>query len=193
MEVTSVLRGPSLKDSDELKVVKVSSTSTTHSIAGAFAHLARAGRTVEVLAGSAATVNVAFKAVAAVRTYLLDEGLDACVVPTMKTIEGRKAVAMEFIPFKERQAEPVDSTEYICTSKTKAGALAGAIAARLRENGKVSVSVVGAAAAINAVMAIALAGKYAECKTGCFASFKKVQANDKELNVLVISVRSLIV
>lgn len=61
--------------------IKVSAKSTTKTVAGALAYLARERRSVRIVAGSAACINTALKASATARRYVEADGVDLYILP----------------------------------------------------------------------------------------------------------------
>ena len=64
------------------EILKVSTRSRPSAVAGAIAGVMRARGEVDVQAIGAGAINQAIKAIAIARSYLLDDGIDVCVVPS---------------------------------------------------------------------------------------------------------------
>ena len=155
-------RGVRLAEDADLTTIKISNKSTTKGVAGAIAHLARDNRAVDVLAGSASALNVAVKATAVARVYLNADAPDCGLAASMSMNDGRKTVSLKLVIFdaKHIDDETPDNATLTVASKTDSGALAGAIAARVREGKPVKLSAVGAGSVLRAVTSVALATRY---------------------------------
>ena len=156
-------RGVRLAEDENLTTIKISNKSTTKGVAGAIAHLARDNRAVDVLAGSASALNVAVKATAVARVYLNADAPDCGLAASMSMNDGRKNVALKLVIFDVKHMdsdETPDNATLTVASKTDSGALAGAIAARVREGKPVKLSAVGAGSVLRAVTSVALATRY---------------------------------
>ncbi len=64
------------------EILKVSTRSRPSAVAGAIAGVMRARGEVDVQAIGAGATNQAIKAIAIARVYLVDDGIDVCVVPS---------------------------------------------------------------------------------------------------------------
>ena len=64
------------------ETLKVRTSSRPSAVAGAIAGVMRGHGEVDVQAIGAGATNQAIKAIAIARTYLLDDGIDVCVVPS---------------------------------------------------------------------------------------------------------------
>jgi stage V sporulation protein S len=83
----------------EPEVLKVSSKSSPHSVAGAMAGIVRQGGTAEVQVVGAGALNQAIKAVAIARGFVADTGLDLVCVPSFSEVEidGEKRTALRLM------------------------------------------------------------------------------------------------
>lgn len=180
---------------NDITSIRVSNKSLTKKVAGAMAKIARDGRDVDVLAGSASAVNTALKASAVARQFTVDDNIDTYLVPSFEVVDDRKRVNFKMVTVKTKQTplEP-DVVEYLVGNSTEAGALAGALAARLREGKSANLAVVGATAATRAATAATLAATYAERAVGLFNSFGNSPSKTEggqPISVLYLNVRPL--
>lgn len=95
--------------SDEL-VLRVSSRSNPHRVAGAIAGLLREGREVALQAVGAGAVNQAVKAIAIARSFLEGEFVDVALIPSFRDIsidgEDRTALRIEVAGTRVGAAQP---------------------------------------------------------------------------------------
>ena len=82
-----------------MEILKVSSKSTPHSVAGAIAGVIRENGAVEVQAVGAGAANQAVKAVAIARGYLAPTGIDLVCIPafTNVVIDDEQRTAIKLI------------------------------------------------------------------------------------------------
>jgi stage V sporulation protein SpoVS len=156
-------RGAALRDAaNVITSIKVSVNSTTRGVAAAMAHLSRDSREMDVLAGSGRALATALKACAAARKMLLDDNRGVAVSATI--IDGeRRLTRLRLVPLSAAVdvAVPSDTCAAFSASRsTNPSALAGALAARLREGKTALVSCVGIDSATRAATALALATRY---------------------------------
>ena len=158
-----VERGAALRDAAHvITSIKVSINSTTRGVAAAMAHLARDRREMDVLAGSGRALATALKACAAARKMLLDDNRGVAVSATI-TDDERRLTRLRLVPLSAAVdiAVPSDTCAAFSASRsTNPSALAGALAARLREGKTALVSCVGIDSATRAATALALATRY---------------------------------
>ncbi|MDP9315745.1 MAG: stage V sporulation protein S [Chloroflexota bacterium] len=78
------------------EILKVSTRSRPSAVAGAIAGVMRARGEVDVQAIGAGATNQAIKAIAIARVYLVDDGIDVCVVPSFidLLIDGEERTAL---------------------------------------------------------------------------------------------------
>jgi stage V sporulation protein S len=83
----------------QFEVLKVSSKSSPHAVAGAMAGIVRQGSTAEVQVVGAGALNQAVKAVAIARGFVAEAGLDLVCVPsfTEVAIDGQARTAIRLI------------------------------------------------------------------------------------------------
>jgi stage V sporulation protein SpoVS len=158
----STHRGTELKHAaHELLAIRVSKTSSTRGVSGAVAHLARERRDMPILAGSAKALCTAIKSVAAARTLLREDAVDAGLAATTERDAGERSVTrLQLITTTEKHPNVADGASYTVSKNTNPAALAGALAARLREGKSALASCVGVDAALRAATAVALATGY---------------------------------
>jgi len=156
-------RGAALKDAaNAITSIKVSVNSTTRGVAAAMAHLSRDQKEMDVLAGSGRALATALKACAAARKMLIDDNLGVAVSATI-TDDERRQTRLRLVPLSAAVdvAMPSDACVAFSASRsTNPAALAGALAARLREGKTALVSCVGIDPATRAATALALATRY---------------------------------
>lgn len=70
-----------------MEIIKVSSKSAPHAVAGAIANVMRENNSAEVQSVGAGATNQAIKAVAIARGYLAPSGMDIVCVPGFANIE----------------------------------------------------------------------------------------------------------
>jgi stage V sporulation protein S len=82
-----------------IEILRVSSTSRPVSVAGAIAGVMRQYDRVEIQAIGAGAVNQALKAIIIARSYLQENGIDICLVPSFTDLEikGEARTAMRFL------------------------------------------------------------------------------------------------
>ena len=178
------MRPPSRREmshpNQSLTSIRVSNKSLTKKVAGAMAKIARECRDLDVLAGSASAVNTALKASAVARQFTADDDIENYLVPNFLVVDEKKRVNFRMVTTKPKQvAMETDVVEYMVGNSTEAGALAGAVAARLREGKTARLAVVGATAAMRAAMAATLAAQYAECEVRRWTG-ERTKSREKE-------------
>lgn len=82
-----------------MEIIKVSSKSAPHAVAGAIANVMRESNTAEIQSVGAGATNQAIKAVAIARGYLAPSGIDLVCVPGFATVEvgGESRTAIRLI------------------------------------------------------------------------------------------------
>jgi stage V sporulation protein S len=82
-----------------MEIVKVSSKSAPHAVAGAIANIVRSSGSAEVQAIGAGATNQAVKSIAIARGYLAPSGIDIVCVPGFASvdIDGEQRTAMRLI------------------------------------------------------------------------------------------------
>src|SRR5437868_11203475 len=95
----------------DLEVLKVSSKSSPHAVAGAVAGIVRQGGAAEAQVVGAGALNQAIKAVAIARGFVADSGLDLVCVPSFAeiTIDGQSRTALHIV-VESRARRPSAST-----------------------------------------------------------------------------------
>jgi stage V sporulation protein SpoVS len=193
-------RGAALKDAAHaITSIKVSVNSTTRGVAAAMAHLSRDRKEMDVLAGSGRALATALKACAAARKMLHDENRGVAVSATI-TEDERRLTRLRLVPLSTAAgvAVPSDTCAAFSSSRsTNPAALAGALAARLREGKTAIVSCVGIDSATRAATALALATRYlnadAEERGRVVATchFTEEQSEDGAITVLNLHVHEM--
>jgi stage V sporulation protein S len=81
------------------EVLKVSSKSNPHAVAGAMAGIVRQGHSAEVQVVGAGALNQAIKAVAIARGFVADSAIDLVCVPAFAEVEidGEKRTALKLV------------------------------------------------------------------------------------------------
>jgi stage V sporulation protein S len=82
-----------------MDIIKVSSKSAPHAVAGAIANVVRENNTAEIQSIGAGATNQAVKAVAIAHGYLTTTGIDIVCIPSFATVEvgGEMRTAIRFI------------------------------------------------------------------------------------------------
>ncbi|KAG2492634.1 hypothetical protein HYH03_009050 [Edaphochlamys debaryana] len=169
--------------------IKVSAKGQVKSIAGKIAHSAREGDPPAALCIGAECLNLAVKAVAIARTYLTDDGIDLSFQPAFRDPNReKKSIALYIAKTKPRAPiSTVDDVEMPIGSQSKPQVVAGALAARIREQRTVCLVAIGIDAVSNAVLAIGNARLYLEQDhkdIRAAPSFVQVHKNGRDLNAV---------
>ncbi len=96
-----------------MALLKVSSRSNPHAVAGAFAGVVRERGTAEVCVIGAGALNQAIKAIAIARTFLAGQGIDLVCVPSFcdVDIEGARRTGIRLIVERRDVAEQAPATD----------------------------------------------------------------------------------
>lgn len=145
----------------ENRVLKVSHISKPRSVAGGICIVTRAGDPPKLLATGPEAVNQAIKAVAQARGYLESENIDLCIIPQFREDRGKKMylilskkIGRFSTAIRENEAELSVARSSVMSK------VAGAIAGKVRDGERVSITSIGAESANNALTSVALARKY---------------------------------
>jgi stage V sporulation protein SpoVS len=156
-----------LREWDEPRVppFKVSASSDVRIVAGAIANTARRGtHDLVISACGAASINQAVKAIAVARgAYLKDDNIeiDVCDVHLADAPQFKHLVYMNIRFLRSRERPTIyEKTTHKVSGSSVAGKVAGAIASSLRDGVCCQVSVVGADAMLQAVLAISICAAY---------------------------------
>lgn len=147
------------KQEENGKVLKISSTSNSKSVAGALSHMCRQGDSPKMLATGAASVNQAVKALAISRGYLQENKIDLTCYPELRP---GKSSGFLFDVVKSKRTTTTDVTvQQLKVSKTSSeSALAGAIANKIRDNQRIALVAVGPDSVVHAVKAVSIGRGY---------------------------------
>ena len=150
-----------LTASGENRVLKVSHISKPRSVAGGICIVTRAGDPPKLLATGPEAVNQAIKAVAQARGYLESENIDLCIVPQFREDRGKKMYLI--LSKKIGRFSTISREKEVDLSVARSSVMskvAGAIAGKVRDGERVSLTSIGAESANNALTSVALARKY---------------------------------
>ncbi|KAG2422005.1 hypothetical protein HYH02_015546 [Chlamydomonas schloesseri] len=134
-------------------------------------------------------INVAIKAIAIARTYLQQDTIDLSFQPAFRDADrSKKSLALYIAKGKVRAPiSTVDDVEMPIGSQSKPQVVAGALAARIREEKTVCLTAIGIDAVSNAVLAIGNARLYLEQDRKdirAMPSFVQVHKNGRDLNAV---------
>ena len=193
-------RGAALKDAAHaINSIKVSVNSTTRGVAAAMAHLSRDQKEMDILAGSGRALATTLKACAAARKMLRNDNLGVAVSATI-TDDERRLTRLRLVPLSAAVdvAVPSDTCAAFSASRgTNPAALAGAMAARLREGKTALVSCVGIDSSTRAATALALATRYLSADTEergrivATCHFTEEQSENGDITVLNLHVHAM--
>ncbi|GLC41030.1 hypothetical protein PLESTB_000950700 [Pleodorina starrii] len=169
--------------------IKVSAKGNVKSIAGKIAHSAREGDPPAALCIGAECINLAVKAIAISRTYLSGDNIDLSFQPAFRDADcSRKSLALYMAKTKSRAPiSTVDDVEMPIGAQSKPQVVAGALAARVREQRSVCLTAIGIDAVSNAVLAIGNARLYLEQDKKdirAMPAFVQVNKNGRDLNAV---------
>ncbi|EFJ53088.1 hypothetical protein VOLCADRAFT_127322 [Volvox carteri f. nagariensis] len=172
--------------------IKVSARGNVKAIAGKIAHSAREGDPPAALCIGAECINLAVKAIAISRTYLTGDNMDLSFQPAFRDADrSKKSLALYMAKTKSRAPiSTVDDVEMPIGSQSKPQVVAGALAARVREQRAVCLTAIGIDAVSNAVLAIGNARLYLEQDRKdirAMPSFVQVHKNGRDLNAVKFS------
>ena len=142
----------------------MSGNSDVRVVAGAIANTARRGsRGLVISACGAAAINQAVKSIAITRrVYLQDDHLEIDVVGVQFPDQAYKHLAYIYLQVVRSRERPMSRqwTTYKVSGNSTPGRVAGAIASSLRDGVGCRISVLGAAALLKAILAIAICSTY---------------------------------
>mmetsp|Transcript_13289 Transcript_13289/g.48382 ORF Transcript_13289/g.48382 Transcript_13289/m.48382 type:complete len:326 (-) Transcript_13289:916-1893(-) len=179
--------------------IKVSSTSEHKMVAGRIAHSIRRGNPPEVTGVGAVPVNLAVKAIATARRYLLEDGIDIEVTPSILRSERggegiKHGVSLCLAPRACVTKRPRHEVDLSVARSTEARDIAGAIAKRVRTGERCRVSAIGPDCVLLAVQAIAQAREFVaeDClDLSCLPEFDKVRMEGRDEETSLIRMRVL--
>jgi stage V sporulation protein S len=144
--------------SAENRVLKVSAGSNPKTVAGSIAYVTRAGEAPALLALGASCINQAVKAVAIARGYVHEDGVDLALQPDFRD-EERTSISLRLVK-KGNGAyitELPSEAELTVSSRSEPTAVAGAVAAKVREGERCAIVGIGAECVNKAVLAVTFA------------------------------------
>lgn len=163
-EEASPVRRPqrsAVLDTSDGRMLKVGPASDAKKVAGMIAHVTREqGGPPIILAGGAASVNQAVKAVAIATQYLAEEESGPINILVQPQFDGQSPRATLFL--KSSPVVPEDDSAEVLTvrSMSDPGKVAGAIAGRVRDGKPVALETVGPDGVYHVVEAVALARRF---------------------------------
>ena len=158
------MAGTSLQDiangPAESRVLKVSAGSHPKTVAGSISHVTRAcGQPPSVLSLGNKCINQAVKAVAIAAQYLEGDGISLSCTPEFR--DGlRNSVALRLFNDVKLRRMGGGEVELTVSSRTESAKLAGAVAAKVREQRRCAILAIGVDSVAKAVYAIAMAREY---------------------------------
>jgi len=141
------------------RVLKVGSGSDPKKVAGSICHLTRAGGAPALLALREVAINQATKAVAIARGYLIEEQTYLYCQPEYRDTK-HSSLCLHLLEVSNLKPGRGKEVELTASKSTDPKSLAGAIAGKIREDAKVSISAIGVDAVNAAISAIAYAREY---------------------------------
>lgn len=144
--------------------LKVSGKDDCRAIAGKIAEGARLGNPPALLTIGNSSINQSVKGVAVARQQLGDTNLDLCFQPAFRDADRTRALIAFYVTLTDRKDAPYASEEVeLCvSSQSKSAIVAGAIAARVREQKAVCLTAMGVDAVAICVLAVGNARCYLE-------------------------------
>ena len=144
----------------ESRVLKVSISSHPKTVAGSICHVTRAcGVPPSLLSLGNKPINQAVKAVAIAAQYLSDDGASLSCVPEFRD-SARNSVALKLFNGVKLRRLGGGEVELTVSARTESSKLAGAIAAKVREQQRCSIVAIGVDSVAKAIYAIATAREY---------------------------------
>mmetsp|Transcript_22220 Transcript_22220/g.33104 ORF Transcript_22220/g.33104 Transcript_22220/m.33104 type:complete len:249 (-) Transcript_22220:220-966(-) len=141
--------------------LKVSSTSKVKGVAGGIAKISRQGEPPLMLATGPEAINRAVKAIAIARGYLSNDGFDLRVQTDFSDLKNGFQSTTRISKATSKPRGPKYSEDDLCVkASSDAFKVAGAIAARIRDNENVGIYAKGAEAVSNMVKSVAVARQY---------------------------------
>lgn len=178
-------------DSRSKSFIKVSAASNVKAVAGKIAHSCRDGDPPAILTIGPSCINQAVKSVAIARGYLEPDGWDVAFQPAFRdTDRSRPSIALYLAkqkPQPKRTTKRDDEVELPVSGNSSPPTVAGALAARVREQKEVALTAIGVDAVSNAVLAIGNARLYLEqdnLDIRALPEFVHVRKNGNELSAV---------
>lgn len=144
--------------------LKISKASNVKAVAGKIAHSCREGDPPGLLTIGNSCINQAVKSIAIAAKYLVDDGFELSFQPAFRD-KDRTRPSLAFYLAKQRRGSASrfsDEVELPVSSGSVPGVVAGALAARVRENKSPYLTAIGVDAVTNAVLAVGNARLYLE-------------------------------
>ncbi|KXZ52124.1 hypothetical protein GPECTOR_10g753 [Gonium pectorale] len=195
MEECAEVAEPHSTEADELvdgSFIKVSGKGNVKAVAGKIAHSTREGDPPAALCIGAESINLAVKAIAISRTYLAADQWDLTFQPAFRDADrSKKSLALYMARTKVRAPiSQIPDVEMPISSQSKPQVVAGALAARIREQRSVCLTAIGIDAVSNAVLAIGNARLYLEQDRKdirAMPAFVQVHKNGRDLNAVKLT------
>lgn len=185
--------GAELDLADKGAFIKVSKESNPKAVAGKIAHSCREGDPPAVLCIGPSCINVAVKAIAIARGYLKNDGLDLSFQPAFRDTDRSRASLALYLA-KTKAGAPISTTgeevEMPVGKDSRPATVAGALAARVREQKTVALVAIGVDAVANAVLAVGNVRLYLEqdqLDVRANPSFVTVHKEERDLNAVKFS------
>jgi stage V sporulation protein SpoVS len=175
--------------------IKVSATSNVKQVAGKIAHSVREGEPPAILTIGPSCINQAVKSIAIARGYLDADNWDVSFQPAFRDRDRSKASVALYLA-KQRPAE-INMTgqveQLLVKGNSQPSVVAGALAARVREQKTVCLTAIGVDAVTNAVLSVGNARLYLaedglDIRT--FPEFVHVMKNNLELSAVRFNIVS---
>lgn len=151
---------PRLKD-----FIKVSSESNVKAVAGKISHSCRSGDPPGIMTIGARSINQAIKAIAISEKYLQQDGFEVTFQPAFRDAD-RNQPSIALYLAKQRTSNLRDTgdedIELQVSSNSNPSVVAGALAARIREDKRACMTAIGVDAVANAVLAVGNTRLYLE-------------------------------
>lgn len=174
-------------DSRSKNFIKVSAASNVKAVAGKIAHSCRDGDPPAILTIGPSCINQAVKSVAIARGYLEPDGWDVAFQPAFRdTDRSRPSIAL-YLAKQKPQPKREQEVELPVSGNSSPPTVAGALAARVREQKDVALTAIGVDAVSNAVLAIGNARLYLEqdnLDIRALPEFVHVRKNGNELSAV---------
>lgn len=191
----SHIKGGNIEDianaSDDQRVLKVSSASDCKKVAGSICYVTRAGGPPALLALGPTAINQAAKAVAIARGFLIEEDTYLYCQPEYRDVK-HSSVCLHLLEVSNLRKGGRKAVELTAAKHTEPRSLAGAIAGKVREEQRFSITAIGGEAVNIAISAIAYAREYLaddELDIYCCPQLVNVAKNDtEEMTVMKIKV-----
>eukprot|EP00892_Ulva_mutabilis_P012582 jgi/Ulvmu1/9697/UM055_0035.1 len=181
-------------DEPNMDQIKVSGQSNVKAVAGKLAHTIRGDESAPtILTIGPPSINLAFKAIAVARKYLVDDDQDIVCQPAFREGMSDRSLALYLTPIPGNRVELTsEAVEMTVKERTHRQKLAGAIAGRVRDNEAIYLLAQGADAVANAVSAVCHARMFLEenkLDVQCLPKFIEREADGSKSTFLRIDIR----